>query len=54
LGGAWEETELVRSTLAALKDAAIARDNTARELERRAKDEAEEDAKNKARENLKK
>jgi hypothetical protein len=56
--GTWEETELVRSTLAALKDAAISRSNKARELELRAKDEAArkaaEDAKNKATENLKK
>lgn len=50
--GTWEETELVRSTLAALKDTAISRSNKARELELRAKDEAahkaEEDARNKA------
>jgi hypothetical protein len=50
--GTWEETELVRSTLAALKDAAISRSNKARELELRAKDEAarkaEEDARIKA------
>jgi hypothetical protein len=38
--GTWEETELVRSTLAALKDAAISRSNKARDLELRAKDEA--------------
>ena len=56
--GTWEDTELVRSTLAALKDAAISRSNKARELEQRAKEEAyrkaAEDAKSKATENLKK
>ena len=51
--GTWDETVLVRSTLAALKDTAIARSNKARELEQRAKDEAarkaaEEDARIKA------
>jgi len=50
--GTWEETELVRSALAALKDAAQVRKNTAREMEQRAKDEAarkaEEDARIKA------
>jgi hypothetical protein len=53
--GTWEETVLVRSTLAALKDAAISRSNKAREMEQRAKDQAArkaaEDSKNKAREN---
>jgi hypothetical protein len=56
--GTWEETELVRSTLAALKDTALARKNAAREMEQRAKDEAArkaaEDSKNKALESLKK
>lgn len=56
--GTWEETELVRSTLAALKDTAQARQNKAREMEQRARNEAArkaaEDSKNNALENLKK
>jgi hypothetical protein len=50
--GTWDETVLVRSTLAALKDAAISRSNKARELEQRAKEDAArkaaEDARKKA------
>jgi hypothetical protein len=38
--GTWEESELVRSTLQALKDTAQERQNTVREMEQRAKDEA--------------
>jgi hypothetical protein len=37
--GTWEETELVRSTLQALKDTAQERKNTAREIEQRVKDD---------------
>ncbi len=38
--GTWEETELVRSSLKALKDTAQERQSMAREREQRAKDEA--------------